>query len=76
MNIRQIIRNKLSEEIYISQGDIEAAVENILDNLDLAETIQEAIDELLPAALTDTVQSIVEEEVHGAVEDAIAQELD
>lgn len=76
MNIRQIIRNKLSEEIYISQGNIETAVEAVLDRIDLAEKIEEAIENMLPDAITELVENIVDEELTEAVEDAIAQELD
>ena len=63
MNARQIIRDTLTELVTISQRDIENAVMA----LDLADMIQEAVEEYLPEA----IKQVVEEEIEAAVEEAI-----
>ena len=63
MNARQIIRDTLAELVTITRDDIENAVMA----LDLADMIQEAVEEYLPEA----IKQAVEEEIEAAVEEAI-----
>ena len=63
MNARQIIRDTLTSLIEITRDDIENAVMA----LDLADMIQEAVEEYLPEA----IKQAVEEELEAAVEEAI-----
>ena len=63
MNARQIIRDTLAELVTITRDDIENAVMA----LDLADMIQEAVEEYLPEA----IKQAVEEEIETAVEEAI-----
>ena len=63
MNARQIIRDTLAELVTITRDDIENAVMA----LDLADIIQEAVEEYLPEA----IKQAVEEEIEAAVEEAI-----
>ena len=63
MNARQIIRDTLTGLIEITRDDIENAVMA----LDLADMIQEAVEEYLPEA----IKQAVEEELEAAVEEAI-----
>ena len=63
MNARQIIRDTLTSLIEITRNDIENAVMA----LDLADMVQEAVEEYLPEA----IKQAVEEELEAAVEEAI-----
>lgn len=71
MNITNIIRNAIERRIDISQLDVECAVENALNGINIEEKLADAIEELLEYKLFEHVEELVDEVISEVVEDAI-----
>ncbi len=61
MNVRSIVRKAIQEYINISSADIENAVQEALENLDIGEKVQDAVECALPEAISEVVESILDD---------------